>query len=144
MNKKISLLIVLPIIIFSVIISIVFVVVFSTDYYPPYSPRMLMLNGFYQIKAVAEKFYSEEKSFESFSNSNNIKILADYLYKLSNNKLIVRGSKDKYCTYIKLISPEGNNYACLETDKDYIITDINPGSENYCDGKTFLCPQKNK
>lgn len=110
----------------------------------PRSKHAIIESGVHQMGMLARKVYFEEKSYENLLLKQDTKTLSNYIYDVSGYELIIHATKNEYCAYTRLVIPEENNYACLETDKDYIITDINPGSENYCDGKTFLCPQKIK
>lgn len=48
-------------------------------------------------------------------------------------------TKDKYCAYTNLKVAK-NHYYCVDSNGTAIETSINPGSSNYCDGITFVCP----
>lgn len=54
-------------------------------------------------------------------------------------KPIIWAAKDEYCAYTNL-KVDKDNYYCVDRNGTAIETSINPGSSNYCDGITFVCP----
>lgn len=142
-NKKIIYILIGGVILIGV--AVIFMIWSSSEYPPRHRPSFVgILSNISQIKTVAEKVYSKEGSYENLPFHRYTKIIFDDIYSLSGYEVTIHVSKDQYCVYTKLTGFEENSYVCIETDKDYIITDSNPGDINYCDGETFVCPTERK
>lgn len=92
-----------------------------------------------QMRTVAELIYQEEGSYENVNcNYGNIKLLCDDIEWQAGEKPTIHRSKQEYCAYSRR---RMNEFFCIDKASVIGISNIYPGEEGYCDGKTFRCPE---
>jgi hypothetical protein len=95
-----------------------------------------------QMRMVAEMINVDEGGYKNLSCNYQkyieTKTLCDDIKELSGRP-IIHSARNQYCIYAKLNEPGA--YFCIDNIGNVQKTYINPGSKNYCNGKTFICPR---
>lgn len=121
-------------------------IIFFTPFRPPkaYDSRIILCMD--QLQTAASMFFEEEGTYLGFRCETSITtraICRDIQdNKHAQSKPIIHTAPEAFCSYVKIVEgKQKGNYCCVDNTGDTRITQINPGSERYCNGKTFLCPE---
>jgi len=101
-----------------------------------------------QTDVLAETYYSEKNSYANFNcdSSGQTKILCEDIVAQGGVLPVFQSANNEYCGYTQIKKTQ--QYICVSSmggktsEPKYIATYINPTGENFCDGKTFNCPNK--
>jgi len=102
-----------------------------------------IMNEMARFRVMAEDVYLSDESYINVSCRNeNIKQICENIKQISGMEPIIHQSREAYCAYTKLLSLEEGKvqYWCIDSEFSNHMTEIDPGREGYCDGKTFICP----
>jgi len=95
-----------------------------------------------QIRSSAEVISDNEGSYVSFTCTYNdtMNTICNDVEKQAGMKPTIYTTFDKYCSHIKLL--RGERWFCIDSRGNNYVTNVNPSTLGYCDGKTFICPPR--
>lgn len=104
-----------------------------------------IINEMARFRVMAEDVYLSDESYINVSCRNEkIKQICENIKQISGMEPIIHQSREAYCAYTKMLSLEEGEvqYWCIDSNFHSYMTEIDPGREGYCDGKTFICPPR--
>jgi hypothetical protein len=102
------------------------------------NPDVSLSASISQIRIIADTLYDKEKTYLSLGCDYNeeMKTICSGIFRIVGTEPTIHKSEKAYCVYTKLTK---GGYFCIDSNGFREKTTINPGQENYCDGKTFSC-----
>ena len=96
-----------------------------------------------RLESAIKRIYEEKKSYAyaTYKDPEIKKILDDIKTQLGKYP-VLRVSTKSYCAFAELLEEivGVSEYYCVDSAGKAVRTKINPGSNKYCSGSTYICP----